>query len=586
MKRIAEPWWIFLVNTLPLILFMIIMAGEYSVVRTLLPTAQKEIWLWFALTLFAMMLITVFFAVFMLARRRKVPALWALGSLLLWIAWIYIYGMNIETLIPGGVPAWMMSANVLLYAGAFLMPSLGYYLLLLVVKFTENTENQALWVNFMVTIAIPLAGYFFVQVIFPFWQPVETGFLIHAFVVVVILATLTFLFFLVRGFYIIAAKRTAHWRKFGLAWKIPFALILPVFGLLLNNGIVFRDSVQNMEGIFGDFNDYWFYALAVINGIVLCLPNLQRVWYRIVLLALRSVTFAYTVYFLLVFLPFLPLSLVAIVVFGTGVLMLTPLILFIIHINELIEDVRFLAYRYHKAMIWTAAGLCFLVIPAAVTVSFLKDRRVLHDALDYVYSPDYFSEQRVPESGRLEAVFSAIRDNRNRNQIIITRQTPYISSWYRRVVLDNLTVSGQKLNIMEEIFLGAEPVSADSDFLLNDGVVLTGINAESKWNDSTGVFQSRIDLEIANQGASVGLAEYVTEFELPDGCFIMNYDLVIEGKREPGLLVEKRSALWVFSMIRQVQRDPGVLWYKTGNRIGFHIYPFSGGEIRQTGIEL
>ncbi|MFO7721664.1 MAG: MSEP-CTERM sorting domain-containing protein, partial [Bacteroidales bacterium] len=38
--------------------------------------------------------------------------------------------------------------------------------------------------------------------------------------------------------------------------------------------------------------------------------------------------------------------------------------------------------------------------------------------------------------------------------------------------------------------------------------------------------------------------------------------------------------------IRQVQRDPGVLWYKTGNRIGFHIYPFSGGEIRQTGIEL
>jgi hypothetical protein len=586
MKRIVEPWWIFLVNTLPLTLFILIMAGEYSVVKSLIPPEQILLWRWFTIALLMLMAISALFAGVMIVVKRPLPVLWGIASLLVWIAWAYLYGMHIERMIPSDVPFWMMSENILLYAGAFLMPTLGYYLLLIVVKITENTDNQKPWINFLIAVAIPLTGYFFVEVIFPLWQPTESSFRIHAFIVVVILATLIFLFFLVRGFYIIVSRRSAQWRRYALLWKIPFTIVLPILGLLLNNGFIFWSTVMDMEGIFGDFHHHWFYILAILNGVLLCLPNLQNVWYRVVLFTARAVTLAYTVYFLFVFLPFLPLSLVAIIAFGTGVLMLTPLILFIIHINELIHDYRFLRGRFRAVLIWSLAGIGFLVIPAAVTTGYLHDRGVLHRALAYVYAPDYTKDVVVPDAARLQTVFAAIRDNRQSNQIIFSKQTPYLSAWYKRIVLDNLTLSEQKINTMERVFFGADPIRSGDDFFLNQGVVLTDIKTKSRWNDSTGLYHSRIDLEITNQDPSTLLKEYVTEFELPDGCYISDYDLVIEGKREGGILVEKRSALWVFSMIRQVQRDPGILWYKSGHRIGFHIYPFQGNEVRYTGIEL
>ncbi|AWM34384.1 hypothetical protein [Hymenobacter nivis] len=148
---------------------------------------------------------------------------------------------------------------------------------------------------------------------------------------------LAFLFYLVRGAYIIGLNRPDG--TFSLAWKIMVALVLPVLGLLVNKEL-FLDGLGGgtKNGTSGDFSSPWFFGLAVLNGVLLCCPAPARPGWHLALLAGRSVLLGYMAYFFLVFLPFLPLSVLAVVAIGTGFLMLTPLVVLVVHIRALDDD--------------------------------------------------------------------------------------------------------------------------------------------------------------------------------------------------------------------------------------------------------
>ena len=329
MRNLLNPKWLFIINTLPIVVLFVLCFGQFNIIKTLLNEDNLQLWKTFGLTLGFLGLLNFAYAVYLTLKKKNVSIWYSVAALLCYISFIYLYAYHLDDFIPFNVPRWMTSDNLFLYVGTFLMPTLAYALFVLVAHFTSETKENKAWVNFAIAIGVPITGYLFSQIILPLWRYFEEDFYFHTALILIIVATLIFLFFLIRGIFILATKKAVVWQKYQLAWKIPVAIVLPLLGLLVNNGIWFNEFGWNGAGVFGDFSNYWFYILAIVNGLFICLPNLYNKIYRLFLFIGRSITFAYTFYFFLVFLPFLPLSVIAVIAIGIGFLMLTPLLLFV-----------------------------------------------------------------------------------------------------------------------------------------------------------------------------------------------------------------------------------------------------------------
>jgi hypothetical protein len=585
MRNLLNPKWLFIINTLPLVVLFFLFFGQFNIIKTLLEENNIQLWKSFGLSLGILGILNFAYAVYLSLKKKKVSVWYGLLALLCYLPFIYLYGYHLDRIIPFSIPQWMVSGNIFLYVGTFLMPTLAYSLFILVSHFTPKNKEHKAWVNFLIAIGIPITGYLFTQIILPLWQTFDSKFGEHTILILVIVVTIVFLFFLIRGVFILATKKAEVWQKYQLAWKVPIAIVLPLLGLLVNNGHLFNDFGPSQSGIFGDFNNAWFYILALVNGILVCLPNLENKIYRLLLFIGRSVTFAYTFYFFLVFLPFLPLSVIAIIAIGTGFLMLTPLLLFVIHINELSKDFTYLKTVLSKKLLIGVSVLGFLIIPTFITVTYLKDKSVLNETLSYLYSPDYSTQYNIDKSS-LQKTLNVIKSHKENRGGIFGNGIPYLSSYFNWLVMDNLTLSDSKINTIEKIYFGKSSFELRPENIQNDNVQISNISTNSTYDKTQNAWKSWVDLEITNKSGNTRFSEYATTIDLPEGCWISDYYLYVGNIKEPGILAEKKSAMWIFSQIRNTNRDPGILYYLTGNKVAFRIFPFSKDEIRKTGIEF
>jgi len=586
MRNLLNPKWLFFINTLPIVVLFFLFIGEFNIIKSLLNAENIKLWKTFGLTLVVLGLLNFGYAVWLKIKKQKVSVFYGVLALLCYIPFVYLFGFHSDKIIPFSIPQWMFSGNNILYVGTFLMPTLAYSLFVLVAHFTPETTEHKAWKNFLIAIIIPVSWFIFSQILLPLWKPVENNFGIHLLITFIIIGTLIFLFFLIRGVLIIATKKANVWQKYQLAWKIPISIVLPLIGLAVNNGHLFNNFSVKSSGIFGDFNSYWFYILALVNGILICMPNLENKIYRTILFTSRSITFAYTVYFFLVFLPFLPLSIIAVVAIGTGFLMLAPLLLFVLHINELSKDFTYLKGYFSKNAIWFISLIGFLIIPIFITSSYLKDKTVLNETLDYIYNPDYSKDYEINKVS-LQTTLNVVKHHKDRNQdVIFGSQIPYLSSYFNWLVLDNLTISDAKINTIEKIFFGSTSFELRPENIQNDNVKITNISTKSTFDKSQNAWLSWVDLEIKNNSENTWFSEYSTTIKLPQGSWISDYYLYVGNKKEFGILAEKKSALWVFSNIRNENRDPGILYYLTGNKVAFRVFPFAKSEVRKTGIQI
>lgn len=588
MNFLTNPRWLFAVNTLPLMILSWLAYRQYTLIESLLEPAEKGDWLMFAYAT-ALLLISVTGAgIWLAVNKHKVPV--ALVTGLFIAAGLYLfYGVWLmDDLTPWRIPRWLAGDDLLLYLFTFTMPAMGYSLLTAVHYATPEPEERKVWPNFAGALGIPAGIYFFGSVLVPLMGRTSGRFFEYVMITCFVTATVVFLFFLVRGVYLLALGRDRLLTDYRLAWLIPLAIIFPLLGLIINNGHWRPGELRHAgDAIFGDFSHPAFYTMALVNGILLCLPAYDNKLYRMFLFLGRSVLLAFIAYFFVVFLPYLPLSIGAILLVGLGFLMLTPLVLLPVQMTAIRDDFRYLAGKFDRKFLMATGVVAFLMIPLFISLRYVQDKAALDSALDYVYAPADANISALNTTG-LERALSAVDEHKGRrNNFGFATGTPYLSSYYRWLVLDNLTLSDKKLTTLRRVFTGTgEWYESGQSFGGNDRVSLTKTTVETAWDPKQEAWSSWVNLELTETESILGLGEYRTLFELPAGVFIDDYYLYVEGRKEHGILAERKAATWVYNNIVRGNRDPGLLRYVTANEVEFKVFPFRAGETRRTGIRF
>jgi hypothetical protein len=365
-------------------------------------------------------------------------------------------------------------------------------------------------------------------------------------------------------------------------------LVGPLAGLLLNRKVPFP----------ADFQSTGVYLMATLNGLILLFPvEGPSLRHRAVWLA-QCALLPFSAYFMVVFLPFLPLSLLAIIAMGSGLLMLVPLALFVIHAQQLAAGWR--AVRTGGAVAaWTVAGIvALLLIPGTFVVRAQLDKMALRTALNYSYSPDYDASRFGGDRDALRRGLEHLRDFKSGLRL------PFLSGCYSQIVFGGLVLPDAKLQSLYLRFFGEPLPTANPDRL---GMYFSGQNRRnwgSGWRTTrppTNTVElvslkttravegdcetTSAKLVLRNTGTEQ--AEYATQVHLPAGVFVSGFWLVVNGERVAGRIFERKAALWVYESIRDlIRRDPGLLFYRDPSTVELRVFPFAPGETRTTELEL
>lgn len=527
------------------------------------------------------------------ARKQKTYIHWTWFSVLFLgqIGFLWFFVTHLGHLIPPDVDRWIVGETMLCYyAFALMMPGLFYTGMQLACFELSISQGKDFWLTFLFAILSPALFYF----LFLSLRMFSNG---NAFFYMLLwplfFIGLTVLMFvgLIRLIVLIYNRISDHGDQGQMLFALLVGLVGPIGGLILNRDIPFPANFQSSS----------IYILAVINGFIVLLPRMNK--FDGGTLFLRSLTYPFTLYFFLVFLPFSPLALPAIFALGFGFLFLVPIFLFIFHTKKVADDFKECVSRsgMKMAMFLIVSGVSLL--PGYFVFQTYADKIAIKEVLRYVYSPNYAIDQifkgDVQSTRRVLLNLKIFKDG---------NQLPYLSDFYNGVVFEGMVLPDKKIGDMYRIFTGEAIEEAansvnwrsgrDRGFGLTRGRTSgrrLGRMRQVDHNVGLDSFQvqvtdegycrrSRLQLVMRNTGFSTE-AEFRTNISVPSGVIITGFQLRIGQDMVPGQIFERRTAEWVYHMIRDfVRRDPGILFYKTIEQVNLSVYPFTQGETREVEI--
>ncbi len=582
MRTSLHPVGILLANSLPVALLLFLYGGMLSIVRPLLNEESLHLWTMYGGAMIAMVALSTLYAVFTWRRRKKVHVLYAVLIFLCYVPLLWGFMEHFRDLIPWEIPQWMMPADAELFALRLLSIPLAHALFVLVTASLREGDRGAPLRDILIAVAIPLASYMFVQVIEP-WR-LGIDFERHVWTVLFVALVITFLFFLFRGVMALVQRRSGTGKGVSVVITLLIALVFPLLGLAINNGLF--DRWDDVDGIFGDLSHPGFYIVAVLNAAVLLWPSSSNPRVRLLQFVLRSMGYSYVLYFFVLFLPLLPISIVAIIAIGIGFLLLAPVLLFIVQSVQLYRDARFLATQRSRTSLVIMLLAAMLVLPAIITVRYLRHRHVLTAALEHVYQSDLSTEGEHLDAKVLDQVLDQVESDRSGRNGWSKHNTPFLTPYYNWLVLDNLSISDDKLGVLRQVFLNDVPLEERRNTWgpPSSHVRIDSTQVESVYDEEQQAWRSWVHLRMHNSGQQQ--EEFVTDITLPDGAWICDNYLVIGTDTVKGILAEKKAAMWVYNNIVNYRRDPSMMRYTAPGRVQLRVFPFAQDELRHAGFEV
>lgn len=581
MNFYLRPLWAILANTLPLLVLFFLQYTVFGGIKSELTPQAIHLWQGLGIVIIILMIYHTALGSIKLYQKRPLPLSNSVVTLVSYLGLLITYLSFEHTLIPWSIPDWLLPGERKVYAGTFLMPGLLHALMAMVVQLTPIPKEVSTWKNTLWIILIPGLCYLLITIVLPLVLTGQSRFEEMAFISSIILGAVGFLFFIARMVYIGYSKgrKITQLSRAGL---LILGLAAPLFALYLHD---------YFESPIGNFASSAYYILAGLNGLILILPFRSKTPYgQGIILFVRATSVPFILYFFLVFAPYTPLSFLMILFYGVGLLMLVPVFLFPIQLQQFAttwNESQTLLGRW-KSLIILLVGLS--AIPTAIIWHYQQHRNTLHAALQYLYHAPLEANYRPDIStSHLSSILEAVNEQAptsSRNSFSTDQSTPLLSWFYRWLVLDNLTLSTQKRDRLQRVFLGENSPTSSWSAPLQDQTIqgtLNNITTRSTYSQELHLFQTWVDMKVENHQSSN--QEFRTHFDLPDGAFITDYYLDMPWGRDYGILAEKKAAMWVYrQIVNRTRQDPGLIYYQNNSTIGLRVFPVPPDSSRTTGF--
>jgi len=412
-----------------------------------------------------------------------------------------------------------------------------------------------------------------------------------SFIIIFLACSLFSLIAFVRILSFIIMKTEKYKFQRNLFIGIVGGFFLPFAGLLLNLVIPFP----------GNFQYSGIYLLTFINALAVSIPETANKKINICLSVLRVILIPFVVYFFIILAPAIPFSFLLILLFGTGIILLSPAFLLLIHISKLRKDFCFYSAVFGKMKTIIAVITLLLVLPSFYVAKKYAEYKILQNASKYVLNDKSDEELKYPLFMIKDSLSKMYRE-KNGNGL------PVLSSII--VQLSKKTLPQNKMDEMFEVFYGdstrniLENIKGITDFsvfgsraynvresfivkkekILSDALIESVDEVFSSVEGSTEKHSVKIKMkELTGESRNDGFRGKII---IPDGVFVSGLKLKIGDKFEQGRIYEKTSAVWVFNEIKRRAQDPAVIYYHSDNELRFDVFPFRENEKRECIVEF
>jgi hypothetical protein len=582
MKNILKPYWLLIGVSLPQLLIFVIMGRIFHVIDSQLTEESIRLWAVFGGLLGLFYISFTAYGVIRLISRKEVHLKTGIVLFLTYIPYLYLFSVFNDKIIPASIPNWMLfgiSSDMMVVT--LIMPTMVVAMLICVFWLTPFKFGILFNKKTIPVLAIPAFWFLLFTSLVPLLHVSTTSVFDHFTLMSFVIGTVAFLFIIVKLIYHILGKKPEIWKKVA----IPIITLGPLFGLSLNN----------QTNVFGDFSNIYFYLLAIFTGVLLIIPSYGSKYLRGLLYILKSIAFTFTSYFFIIFLPYLPFSLLGVLLCGLGILLLVPVAQAFVHVRSLWDDYKFLQQHYKRTALLAVFICGALVIPVLITISFNNDKGQIDKALKFIYQQNLSNKNEIKlDTIALSRSLEFLRKNKSsgdRNEFFTPNyKIPLISAYYNWLVLENLTLSEEKIKAVEKIFLGIKHQNNSRSTISQSSadqpqtVTIDRHSVETVFDSKNSCYRSWIHFELKN---SIDFnAQFRRVFDLREDSFITNYYLYVNDKKKFGMIADKRASNWIYDQIVTIRRDPGILSYINDNTIEFKVFPFNVNETRKTGFEI